>query len=114
MRATCREGSEPIACPSSSTEPDDGRSSLASPRSRVDLPQALAPTMTVTSPVGHVAGQVVDHGTVAVAQGHSRATSRLASVLLVGFHHDLLEVRPVASSHSRKGAPKAPVTTPTG
>ena len=41
-----------IASPSSSTAPDDGRSSRASPRSSVDLPQALAPTITVIRPSG--------------------------------------------------------------
>ena len=59
MRATCRDGSEAIACPSSSTAPEVGRSSRAMPRSRVDLPHALAPTMHGDLAVGHVGGQLV-------------------------------------------------------
>jgi len=45
-------GREPIASPSSRTRPARGFSIRASARSRVDLPQALGPTMTVNEPSG--------------------------------------------------------------
>jgi hypothetical protein len=50
--ATAFVGSVWMSLPSRKTVPDAGVSSRASPRSRVDLPQALAPTMTVIRPVG--------------------------------------------------------------
>ena len=52
VRATSLVGMPWIDFPSSSTSPPRGLSSRAIPRSRVDLPQALAPTMTVTLPWG--------------------------------------------------------------
>ncbi len=50
--ATSRVGIDWMLLLSSSTVPRDGFSSLASVLSSVDLPQALAPTMTVIFPVG--------------------------------------------------------------
>ncbi len=47
VRATFLAGYEPMAAPSSRTEPAVGFSILERARSRVDLPQALGPTMTV-------------------------------------------------------------------
>ena len=114
MRATSREGSVAIACPSSRIAPDVGRSSRAIPRSRVDLPQALAPTITVVWPSGSSVLRSATTGFSPYPRVTSRATSRLGREWGGRDHHDLLEARPVASSHSRKGAPKAPVTTPTG
>ena len=68
--------------------------------------------------VRDVGGQLVDDRRGAVPQGHGvRGQPRPSAVVAcVGnwLHQDLLEVRSVASSHSRNGAPRAPVTTPTG
>ncbi len=52
--ATSRDGRWWMSAPSSSTVPPRGLSRRASPRSSVDLPQALAPTMTVTASGGIV------------------------------------------------------------
>ena len=51
-RATSLEGSEPIAWPSRTTVPARGLSMRASPRSSVDLPHALGPTMAVNEASG--------------------------------------------------------------
>ena len=66
--------------------------------------------------VRHVGGEVADHGAVAVAERDVARGQPAGPRVRVGsgVHQDLLEVRPVASSHSRNGAPIAPVTTPTG
>ena len=53
-RATSLDGYELIEAPSSSTVPASGARTRARDRSRVDLPHALGPTMTVNSPSGMV------------------------------------------------------------
>ena len=69
VRATWRDGSVAIAVPSSSTAPD-GRAAAAGPcpRSSVDLPQALAPTITVIWPSGTSVDRPSTTGAVAVPQ----------------------------------------------
>ena len=52
MVATSRVDDRWIGSPSSSTTPPFGFINRASPRSSVDFPHALAPTMTVICPVG--------------------------------------------------------------
>ena len=77
--ATGDWGSRPSCCasrrgrmswidrPSSSTEPDWGASRRERHRSKVDFPQALAPTMAVIRPGGHDDGQIFKDQTVAVS-----------------------------------------------
>ena len=57
--------------------PEVGRSSRAIPRSRVDLPQALAPTMTVVRP----SGTSVDRSVTTVRSPYPSVTSRVTSRL---------------------------------
>ncbi len=49
-RATCRDGYDEMSAPSSRTVPACGCSTRASAFSRVDLPQAFGPTITVKEP----------------------------------------------------------------
>ena len=72
VRATCRVDCWWIASPSSSTAPDAGRSSRAMPRSRVDLPQALGPTIDRDLAVGDADGQLGDDRAFAVPQRDAR------------------------------------------
>ncbi len=58
--ATSLLGTAEMFRPSSSTAPRRAGSSRARPRSRVDLPQPLAPMMTLIRPVGISQRQVVD------------------------------------------------------
>ena len=87
--------------------PARGLSSRARPRSSVDLPQALAPTIAVTLPSRSVDVEVARRrpGRRSRGSGPRRAVGviRRAPCRFV-----------VASSHSRYGAPTAPVTTPVG
>ena len=52
VRATAFAGVEWMARPSSNTRPACGRRMRASARSRVDLPQAFGPTITLNRPSG--------------------------------------------------------------
>ena len=67
MRASCFVGIRTMLSPSSSTEPDWAGSSRESVRSRVDLPQALAPTMTLIPPGRELQVDAVDDGDLPVS-----------------------------------------------
>ena len=79
-RATSLEGSEPIAWPSRITVPACGFIMRASPRSSVDLPHALGPTMAVNESSG-------------IATSSASETTRL----VVGER----EVVPLQAAHAR-------------
>ena len=66
--ATSVVGRRWMSSPSSSTLPPLGLSSRARPRSSVDLPQALAPTITVIWPGGDGEREAVDHDAVVVGE----------------------------------------------
>ena len=95
-----------MSLPSRVTVPAAGFSSRARPRSRVDLPQALAPTIMVTLPSGIAA--VRSSITVALIVLQRQAWRSEALPSQASFRLE------VTSSQSRNGAPSAPVTTPTG
>ena len=65
-----------MSWPSRSTDPAFGVSRRARARSRVDLPQALAPTITVTLPVGDLQREVVDDDAVVVGEARRRRQRR--------------------------------------
>ncbi len=75
--ATSRVGIDWMLLPSSSTVPCDGFSSRASVFSSVDLPHALAPTITVILPVGISHRQVVDDLALVVADRELLRPTRL-------------------------------------
>ena len=95
--------------------PRFGLSSRARPRSSVDLPQALGPTMTVIRPDGMATERCCRHLALAVGETEVRQPTSLAAGLRIGHGHPPRPARlERASSHSRYGAPTTPVTTPTG
>ena len=65
-----------MSWPSSSTAPAVGVSSRARPRSSVDLPQALAPTIAVTWPVGIDSERSSTIVAVVVAERHGHGVER--------------------------------------
>ena len=115
VRATCLVDRRWMASPSRSTAPAVGRKQPRHPAQQCGLPAGVGADDDGHLVVGDPDGQARDDPPLAVPERDGVGDEpRRPGDHFNGGHAALLPVRPRASSQSRNGAPKAPVTTPTG